>query len=256
MRSARSGSAGPRAGRRRAAGPQPHVEQGARVVHRGRADPTDPGQPQQQRGGQRRLVERGQHHGLGATPARGSARSPRPRRRGRTGGAGLITQGAGQTRTRRTPGSSPAASAPARPAQQAHLGGGRHRTRPRDRPAARRRPRPGATASTPAAHGWMPAARGRRPGRSFRTTGASAISCGRVAGVGTRTASAPAAPSGLDVGADVADHRRPLRGHAQGRGGGQHHPRAGLAAPAPVGGPVRADLPGVERTEQLRPPAR
>ena len=34
---------------------------------------------------------------------------------GRTGGAGLITHGAGQTRTRRTPGSSRAASAPAGP---------------------------------------------------------------------------------------------------------------------------------------------
>ncbi len=50
---------------------------------------------------------------------------------------------------------------------------------------------------------------------------------------------------------DVADHCRSPRCDTQVRCGGEHHSGAGLTAGTAVLGAVRADLPGVERAQQL-----
>ena len=86
--------------------------------------------------------------------------------------------------------------------------------------------------------------------RSGATSGAAATSSGRVRGVGTSTAWAPAARAASNVGADVADHDAALGPHAEPCGRLVHEPGRGLAAVAAVLGGVRAEQPRVERAEQ------
>ncbi len=120
------------------------------------------------------------------------------------------------------------------------------------------------TSTVPAAPGPR---RGRRPSaarrrirstaaaRSAATAGAAATSSGRVTAVGTRMPAAPAAAAAADVPADVADHHAAVRAWCPARRRRPWtRPGAGLRQRAAGGVVVRADLPGVERAEQLLDP--
>ena len=260
MRSARSAPAGPRAGRRRAA--EAHVEQGARVVHRGPADPADPGQPQQQRGGQRRLVERGQHHGLGRTASSAirSASAVDVVRAAPAAGRAR-TQGAAPDQHLGDAGQQPRPpAAPARPAQQRHLGAGGDR------------PHRGAGQQHVAG-----AVQARRPAPARVTAGCLASS---VVDRGRQVGAAPPARRAIS---SRAGHRRSARARRRRRPPARPRrrrrcrrsrrsacgctpelrarrraacPGAACGTRQPSVGGVRADLPDVERAEQLARPRR
>ena len=124
-----------------------------------------------------------------------------------------------------------------------------------ERTTRTRRARPCRAPASPA-----PTSRCRRrmrstaPRRSPATAGAAATSSGRVTGVGTRMPLAPAAPA-----ATMSRPMSPTTTHRCGAtpraaAAASTRPGAGLRQRATVLLGVRADLPGVERPEQLLDP--
>ena len=251
------------------------VEQRARVVDRRRRDPRHAGQPQQQRRRQRALVEGAEDdRGVGAAAPPRARRAPR-RPRARPGRARGRSTAPASRRPRRRPAAAPP---PAARADRTAASRGRRRPRPRGSPARRaarrRRCRAGrrargsrrrldrrarrASSGTGSGSPGVPAVeqqvdRAREVGRDL---GAAAISSRPRARRRHEHAARAGRPRGLDVGADVADHRAARAGRRPAaRPPRRMRPGAGLRQRAAVGRAVRAPLDGPERAEQRLDPA-
>ena len=234
------------------AGTQAVVEQRPGIVDGGAGDPRDPRQPERQRGRQRGLVERRQHHRLveppradpGHEPVEAAAAERRADRRAPTG----------PPRSARRPPRAAAAPRPFAAGPQSIVTSARTATARTAGPASSTSPAPSRRTTSARRQRRPPStAGGSRPRRASerRTTGAARISSGRVTRGRDEHAGRPRGQRGLDVGCRCRRRRRAGPGRApSARRASSSMPGRGLRHAAPVVGGVRAGLPDVERSEQ------
>ena len=230
------------------------VEQRAGVVDRRRADPRDAGEPQEQRGRQRALVERAEDQRAVDAERREPGDERVESRASRPGGSGSI-HGARQHEHLVDPGQQLAAWRPRGPQSSVT----------RSAPAATARIAGPASSTSPSlssrtARTWvMPrppqqrASTARARGRA-RPRGAAATSSRTRARRRHEDRRARRRRRGLDVRADVADHHALAPGRRRARAAARSdQPGRGLAARAAVVRAVRAELER-SRADRAAPP--